>query len=897
MILLGLQVEGFRCFRGAHELSDLDAGLNLVLGPNESGKSTLFLGLHHAFFTPYKASGSEMESVRPWQTELAPKVHVEFQVDDTRYCLEKTFLDGAACRLSEWGGNRFEPVADGDAADNRVRELLLGERPGRGTAKAEHRGLARLLWVPQGDDLGPPTVTQAALGRIQSALGQMTVDSGEAALAERVRTMYAEIFTAAKGSYKKGADVQERADEIVRLSADLNALRVQHSQSDSNAVALLDRQAERLRLDAERDDRQREFEGLRAEIERVRQLRDQLNLAEAKLKNHQQQFERLDADRERLKSSKESLAEQHEAARKTDDELNAIDTRRESLAAEEKRFTGELERVRIVIDHHATELRQARKLKEARAVAGSLERLRTAIDEAQRLTDQRAERAKQLEAVKIPKAADVSAARKRADQLRELDGQLKSIGLSMAVRLEVTCQGTFEGSGGREELAFEVGEERRFDSADQASLELAGIGSIKIRSGAGEVRTLQGERTKLELAMRETLHGFGVTNIEELEARKALCDGLQAEITGLDNQIRAVAAEHTTLAGLKQASTTREAEFRSLCQEIAMPVEGIAQATLPDIDEFQRRHDAAVSQVRSLETERDGVITVSRSADSLRSVTTNKKTAAEVAGLEAQRVIDSLHRTYGDEQILEQAYHSARRERGAAEDQVNELKQQLPPPSDDPEARAQRLSVAIQQVEREIQTCHDAMVSLRDRIEQTAALGLYGQMVEKEEGLALATARHAQAEREARAIRLLNTLIDLRRKAVVAALTGPISEQVERLFSRVTAREGRRPVFNEQLSLTGIVIGNSAERSVRDLSGGTQEQLFLLTRLALAQYLAQSERMLFVLDDTLVNTDPRRHERFLAIIEEAAKRLQVILLSCHPERYRALQGAKIHKLE
>lgn len=102
--------------------------------------------------------------------------------------------------------------------------------------------------------------------------------------------------------------------------------------------------------------------------------------------------------------------------------------------------------------------------------------------------------------------------------------------------------------------------------------------------------------------------------------------------------------------------------------------------------------------------------------------------------------------------------------------------------------------------------------------------------------------------------------------------------------------------FNDNLEPATSSVERAAGLPLDDLSSGAEEQLFLVTRLALAQYLAEKERMLFVLDDSLVNTDPSRHERFLAILEEAAERLQVVLLTCHGERYRTLQAAKAFSL-
>ena len=81
-----------------------------------------------------------------------------------------------------------------------------------------------------------------------------------------------------------------------------------------------------------------------------------------------------------------------------------------------------------------------------------------------------------------------------------------------------------------------------------------------------------------------------------------------------------------------------------------------------------------------------------------------------------------------------------------------------------------------------------------------------------------------------------------------------------------------------------------------NLSGGEQEQLFLVTRLALGKVLAKDERQLVVLDDVLNATDSGRLARVLTLLEEAADRLQIVILTCHPERYRALEAATFFDL-
>jgi uncharacterized protein YhaN len=85
--------------------------------------------------------------------------------------------------------------------------------------------------------------------------------------------------------------------------------------------------------------------------------------------------------------------------------------------------------------------------------------------------------------------------------------------------------------------------------------------------------------------------------------------------------------------------------------------------------------------------------------------------------------------------------------------------------------------------------------------------------------------------------------------------------------------------------------------SVETVSGGEREQIYLATRLALAELLARDERQMVLLDDVLTATDTGRLARVMGVLEEAAQRLQVLILTCHPERYRGLTGAHFVDLE
>jgi len=72
-------------------------------------------------------------------------------------------------------------------------------------------------------------------------------------------------------------------------------------------------------------------------------------------------------------------------------------------------------------------------------------------------------------------------------------------------------------------------------------------------------------------------------------------------------------------------------------------------------------------------------------------------------------------------------------------------------------------------------------------------------------------------------------------------------------------------------------------------SFGTREQLALLTRLAYADLLREAGRpTLIILDDGLVHSDDQRLGQMKRILYEAASRHQILIFTCHEDRWADL---------
>jgi len=86
------------------------------------------------------------------------------------------------------------------------------------------------------------------------------------------------------------------------------------------------------------------------------------------------------------------------------------------------------------------------------------------------------------------------------------------------------------------------------------------------------------------------------------------------------------------------------------------------------------------------------------------------------------------------------------------------------------------------------------------------------------------------------------------------------------------------------------------------LSRGTREQLYLSLRFGLIREFGErTERLPVVVDEVLVNFDPKRAGRAARAFAELANTNQVLVFTCHPEIVQQFQeacaDAQIYKLE
>ena len=166
MKLRSLAVNQFKKYTKPTRLEGIGDGLNVVVGPNEMGKSTLLDALRAVLFEKYSSKAQPILALQNDRNLAGPVVELTFELEDGLYCITKRFIKKPYARLACPDGRLLE----GDAAEFTLRELLGFEEPGKTGAKAESIGMWNVLWVQQGHSFGALELPESARSSLHTAL-------------------------------------------------------------------------------------------------------------------------------------------------------------------------------------------------------------------------------------------------------------------------------------------------------------------------------------------------------------------------------------------------------------------------------------------------------------------------------------------------------------------------------------------------------------------------------------------------------------------------------------------------------------------------------------------------------------------------------------------------------
>jgi len=864
-----IAVDGFRKFREPMAIEGLTDGLNIVIEPNETGKSTLLEALRAAFFVRHGTKNQLAQSFAPHGEAVGPEIQVSFEADGAPWTVTKRFLRGATIEVTGPQGK-----AQGEEAESRLHALLGSVRDTSQKGDAGTYGALGLLWVAQTEALAVTAPGQIVRDTVRSTLEAEVGSIMGGPAYKRVRTRIDDQF----GRYwsptgqKRGRQTEARerveiAETAAREAADrLTGLERTFSELESA----------RLRLKVV----QREIAD-DSDVQSRKDLVASLEIARAAaqiLATRRAEHEAVNAKVRGL----EDLSERHRKA--TEDREKA-----ELALAQARTRRSDLSDGLVAAKQRLVDARSA------------LESARTARLDARSALSAGEDRVRASR-----RRTAVAAARKRHVELVELErlhGEVKTLAATLipSKTMEVL-----------EANDKAVAKARALQSAGATRIALSGdTGAILIDGepmSPGE-RTLTGN-THIRLGDAEliVMPPAGAASAEEalstaLEKQQSALEDLDivdlAAARARNDAARDAASELRTIAARIEATTPADENvglaagagaLKLFIIELVDDGDGV-ESDLPDITALTKAVEAADSALARAEGAQDSAV------DALRRVEEEDAplaTAEAGAGSDLSNANAQIDTIESRPEFPTLAADLTRARELTAEAAVKLEEATRDATAHDPAAITRRIETvdARSRAAGEARTKLEMEIArLEGTVESEGGKGLADREAGAREEAEAALAALQRITDEAETLKLLRETLDEARDETSAKFVGPVAKRAKRHIERLLP--GCDLSFSEDLALEAVIRGGISE-GCGDLSRGTQEQLAVLTRIAFADMLLDQGRPVsLILDDPLVYSDDARLDLMVEILSEAAERMQVILLTCRDRAFRHVVGNRI----
>jgi exonuclease SbcC len=890
VIIEKLTLQGWRVYREPCTFEFAEK-VTLLVGPNGVGKSTILEALHRAFFDRHGGVSDEIKAIQPMGTSLAPSVTVVFKTNGKKYRIMKQFLRDAHSELREEVHGTFQLVADGDAADELVCQMVGGEFPAKGASKPLHRGLAEALWYFQRETPLPEKAWNEGVRKGLSGVIQIAIQSPlEDKIGLAIDDDFRQIFTPT-GQEKRGQGQGELASTRERVAVLERELETLRSQRDS----IRDSQRSLERLEVEMEEKTKEKDERQAERTRIRKLletsgelgqdkaRAEAAFAQAKdqLKALMEVQENLDRKGKQAESLGEELlgliAESETKGRELTTEWEAVrrarQERNESIIPELKRVEEELEQLQALERWH--------NLSE---IIGRLER------HIQRLETTRQElknREKEIEELKAPTKQVWERFQALSTDLRIKEGEARA----SAIRVGIETQK--KGIRVRVEPDAPV-EGKDYVVARPTTFHIEGTATVRVRALGESLERLNHECESMRKEVARIIARFGAENEETLAGVYAKGESLHETVRALRKKLKDLGREEPDadreLLRSRREAEEEEAKLSSLSPEtrewggekiraMSSELKSKKRRLVHDSDLLEKKENTALERVEKLRHETSGL-------------------DARISGKRAtknqlEKDIESILRGHGSRTLFNDELVNSQREVAKKEKEVSRLQHEYQEKVEGPQRQAEIVEKAVTELSNRIKEIEVETARHQEKVTSIVGQGVYTSEGDKEAELEWLRNRLAVLVRRADAIKLLHAVFQQCQENRIQALTLPIREIVDPWFRTLTDDDQNRVDIGTNLLPSYVTADGKASIPVQWLSYGTHEQLVVLVRLAMGVLASKKERSLVVLDDRLVNADPVRARRLAGILVDAGEKCQVVMTTCNDMAYAGIEARVI----
>ena len=880
MKLRALSVNQFKRFIQPTRLGELSDGLNLVVGPNEVGKSTLLDALRAVLFERYSSGAQAIKALQNDRSGAAPVVELVFEVNDAEYTLTKRFVRSPYAQLRCPDGTLLEA----DAAEAKLRRLLGFDVAGNRGATPETLGMWGVLWVQQGQSFSlpdlPGSARESLSASLESEVGVVLGGRRARALPHVIEERRGELITAAqrrpRGEYKVALDA------VAQLKQRLDGQQRRQLAMSETLVQLELEEARLKRLDEGNQDQidQTKLTQAREQLIEVAQRESQLAAARSELENRQRQLEqgkRAQSERASLRLELHNLQE----------ELRQRTGHLHELQEQERESSGALEQLRQALEN-----------------AGAVVEAASQSEAESRFTLYLITSSAELSDLLL-RQDDIAAARQRLDDARRQAMQIQ-VTDEFLQRIRIAAgavsQATAQLNAVATRISFDVPADRLAGiEADgvpltDASKTIKAVrpvvihiperGRILIDPAVADRNHLLRQQREAQAELDTALEQAGAHSLTEAEILRDQRHDLDATVSSAEEKLMRLASpnDSSMLQARIDELRQQQAALPSERRTARLPERNQAEATLrraqtelQDAKDTEQAAQAALQERDRFLSERRSEVFLAQSAVDISTEMVQQREEQLNSDVEAEpddqlaAAVDASERA-----VTEQQEKLSQLE----EDESADARPQL-------EARIERLELAIEQRADLRASAQVEIATLRERIESRDSVGIDEDIGHTRHGVEQATRQRDHLEREISVLDLLSetlrTAENEAKERYLAPVLGRVRSYLQMLFPKAELS------MDEDLKITGMARRGGYEESFDRLSMGTQEQIAVLVRLAFAEMLIdQGAPAAVLLDDALVFSDDQRMQLMFDILSHAAQRVQIVVFTCREQLFEGL---------
>jgi len=893
MIIEELELENWKVFREPH-IFTFEDGINLLVGPNEAGKSTLLRSLEFLFFAKHNSKAKDIHDLQPWETTLSPRGRVIFTVEGERYQLSKQFLKEAKSVLSCGKEDAFMRIGEGSEAEKTLASLLSASPSAQ--VKGEREPLYRALWYLQQDSAMPDRWTEGVRFGMSSVVDAVVTSPVEQRIRKSIERQYNDLYTTGG---KKGIDastlkiqaapnkllptitgLKSRSDEVCSCINSLSTLRQDIGILEQNFVKVskilenTEKESDELEPElAKIPEWQDELVALKQKVEKaqvevvsIRKTRDDYLARNTKTTN----FERdLFAKREAIATANADSENAHNRIEVIEKQIQSeFDPRQERLKAE---------------------ITQARNLQELRRIETDFKNLNQKQEILKKNEDAIAALKLQLDDLPVPDSDLFDTVEQIQNEILALEAQITA----KAPRIRFIPKSS--------DFTLNFDPEPVVDGEDfvltaPTCITIPHVGTIYVTGIPNDVQSIPSTLAERKSILSAHFEGYPCSTIPELRVYIQRIDRLVADKKYLNqnrDQLLKEIGEIDLNATLKKMGVQ--------IQEKQKWIETVRQTVTKLTDSGLAEHLVALESQEQDCTDQKKILLKEQ-----RDLTSKASKYEEIKNQLSQEVSSitgqiQLLQEYNEQTLKEYGNFSHLNDfcnkKEAHLERIREAciskREELRPKINLLQERQRLLEDSLGPRREDKRSHEKSLLEKKAELKVLSKRDLDREKQELEDELVDQQHQYSKCLIQADGVKLLHKMIKEAEEAQLADLGRPLVETVNRWLPVISDKSYSEMVIDPKTMIPQYVVSPiyKGPIAVGEVSYGTGEQLHVLLRLALGVVLSDNDRQLVVLDDRLVNADPNRLERLCSILKDVGRdSCQIVLATCNADAYASLEG-------